>query len=97
LQIQNPVIVICIAVDYLGSNPEKAMQICLNETPFSTGGGEGALLYTHPCLLQVACKTKPANYTMAVKVCQAMEQAPLQEGDQNISGQKCVSYIDGNC
>ena len=78
----------------MNGNASTAIPICMNETPFKAGE---KTYYGRTCLLEVACKIKPSGKKNAVEACREIDSIPILKGDQNISSDACISYVDKNC
>ncbi|MFH0817835.1 MAG: hypothetical protein V1909_04330 [Candidatus Micrarchaeota archaeon] len=78
----------------LKENASKAIPICVNETPFKS---EQKTYYAHVCLLETACQIKATSNKEAIDACRKLDLVQLIPGDQNITSDTCIKYIDANC
>lgn len=80
--------------DIMGAIPDdipRAIGICKQNTPFVY---QEETYYAKSCLLFVACKVKPVSYKDAVTTCKVIEEVPYVDGDQNITGEQCIAYLE---
>lgn len=75
----------------------EAVQICKTKTPFVAKGDTDRTYYGRFCLLYVACKAKTTSYSEAVDICRGIETIAFVEGDEKISAETCLQYIDNSC
>jgi hypothetical protein len=76
-----------------GAGPEL-IEICKNDAPFKSGE---KTYFPRTCLLAAACSIRPTSMKMGVDACRELDFVGLIEGDQNISVQTCINYIEQNC
>jgi hypothetical protein len=76
-----------------GSAPEL-IEICRKDTPFQS---KDQTYFPRTCLLAAACSIRPTSMKSGVDICRELDSTVLIEGDQNISAQTCIDYIEQNC
>ncbi len=78
----------------INGNASTAIPICQSETPFKAGE---KTYYGRTCILEAACKIKSSSKKDAVEACRAIDSIAIVPGDQNITSDTCIAYVDKNC